>query len=194
MSQVMLSEELRRVVEWEYFQLPPPEYATIELVRHDDNDEGMVEPVLVATDFNAPSVINTQINGKPGFATGDLLQPHPTVDGWYRIYGRADEQIMLSTGEKTNPVPLGGSQPCTPRYTSDLFTNTERMLHESPEVAIAIFFGRGRLNNGVLVQPMEPFNPKDEQKVAAFRNKIWPTVQKMNGYAPAHSRLLKEVR
>jgi hypothetical protein len=67
------------------------------------------------------------------------------------------------------------------------------MLHENPDVAIAIFFGRGRLHNGVLVQPAEPFNPKDQQQVAAFRDKIWPTVQKMNEYAPAHSRVLKEV-
>ena len=37
------------------------------------------------------------------------MQEHPVHKGLYKIYGRADEQIMLSTGEKTNPVPLGKS-------------------------------------------------------------------------------------
>ena len=49
------------------------------------------------------------VDGKPGYATGDLLQEHPTQKGLYKIYGRVDEQIILSTGEKTNPVPLGMS-------------------------------------------------------------------------------------
>lgn len=52
-------------------------------------------------------MINTTIDGRPGYATGDLLQEHPLYKGLYKIYGRADEQIMLSTGEKTNPLPLG---------------------------------------------------------------------------------------
>jgi hypothetical protein len=86
---------------------------------------------------------------------------------------------MLSAGEKTNPVPLDGSQPCTHQYVTELFANAERMLHENPNVAITIFFGRRRLSNGVLVQPTEHFDPKDQQKVAAFRDKIYLTVQMM---------------
>lgn len=72
--------------------------------------------------------------------------------------------------------------------------SVERILHNDPNVAMALFFGRGRFNNGVLIQPTQPFEPNDEIKLIAFRNKIWPTVQRMNEYAPAHSRLLKEVR
>ncbi len=34
-------------------------------------------------------------------------------------------------------------------------------------------FGRGRFQNGVIVQPKEPFDPADEAKLEAFRNKIW---------------------
>lgn len=39
----------------------------------------------------------------------DLAMPHPTRPGLWKIVGRADEQIVLSNGEKTNPVPLGES-------------------------------------------------------------------------------------
>lgn len=54
-----------------------------------------------------PVVFNTQVDGKDAYATSDLLLPHPTKPGLWKIYGRKDDQIMLSTGEKTNPGPLG---------------------------------------------------------------------------------------
>lgn len=34
-------------------------------------------------------------------------------------------------------------------------------------------FGRGRFQNGVLIQPKEQFDPNDEAKLEEFRNKIW---------------------
>jgi long-subunit acyl-CoA synthetase (AMP-forming) len=52
-------------------------------------------------------VLNATYEGVQAFATGDLVREHPTEKGLFQIFGRADEQIMLSTGEKTNPVPLG---------------------------------------------------------------------------------------
>lgn len=47
-------------------------------------------------------VTNTTIDGVPAYATSDLLMPHPTIPGLYKIHGRADDQIMLSTGEKVS--------------------------------------------------------------------------------------------
>ena len=60
------------------------------------------------------------------YATGDLLMSHPDVPGLWKIFGRVDDQIMHSNGEKvvytvnwphliltayvfteTNPGPLG---------------------------------------------------------------------------------------
>jgi long-subunit acyl-CoA synthetase (AMP-forming) len=58
-------------------------------------------------EYTGPSVLNITIGDKRGYATGDLLQEHPSIKGYYKLYGRVDEQIVLSTGEKTNPVPLG---------------------------------------------------------------------------------------
>lgn len=56
-------------------------------------------------------------------------------------------------------------------------------------------FGRARFHAGVLVDPKPElrFDPTDEEKLAEFRNKIWPTVVRMNAYAPKHSRIFKEV-
>ena len=44
---------------------------------------------------------------------------------------------------------------------------------QDPSVRAAIIFGRGRLQNGVIIQPSEPFDPRDEAQLEAFRNKIW---------------------
>lgn len=63
---------------------------------------------------------------------------------------------------------------------------------QDPNIQIAIFFGKGRFSNGVLIQPTTSFDLSDEQ-VNEFRDKIWPTIARMNDYAPTHSRLLKHV-
>ena len=34
------------------------------------------------------------------FGTNDLFLPHPEKPGLWKIHGRLDDQIMLSTGEK----------------------------------------------------------------------------------------------
>ena len=45
-------------------------------------------------------VINTVVDGVGAYDTKDLLVPHPTMPGYWKIYGRLDDQIMHSTGEK----------------------------------------------------------------------------------------------
>ena len=67
----------------------------------------MLTRTLQATDDFRPNVINTKIDGCDGYATSDLLSPHPTKPGYWKVVGRTDDQIMHSTGEKTNPGPLG---------------------------------------------------------------------------------------
>ncbi|KAI0265422.1 acetyl-CoA synthetase-like protein [Gloeopeniophorella convolvens] len=139
--------------------------------------DGTFELVLIDHDLHHPVKINTQVDGNDAYATSDLLVPHPTKAGLWKIYGRKDDQIMLSTGEKTNPGPLEG------------------ILAQDPHILSAVMFGRGKFQNGVLIDPKPQFafDPKDEVKLEAFRNLIWPTVERLNEYAPQHSRLFKEM-
>ncbi|CAL1709825.1 unnamed protein product [Somion occarium] len=157
---------------WDYIR-PNPQ-ANVEFVSR---EEGKFELVTFANEQWAPMVVNTELNGRPAYATSDLFIPHPTKPGYWKIFARTDEQIMLSTGEKTNPVPL------------------EKILLEDPHVQGAIMFGRGRPHNGVLIEPKAGYNfdSRDHTKLAQFRNLIWPTVERMNDYAPQHSRLFKEM-
>ncbi|KAI0926217.1 hypothetical protein AcV5_008731 [Taiwanofungus camphoratus] len=69
------------------------------------------------------------------------------------------------------------------------------MLNKDPHVFASVMFGRGRFQAGIAVDPKSEFkvDPSDQNKLAEFRNMIWPTIEKMNEYAPQHSRIFKEM-
>ncbi|KAI0298355.1 acetyl-CoA synthetase-like protein [Multifurca ochricompacta] len=159
--------------DWEYFTV-----SSHCLPAFLPQGDGTFELVIISHDSHQPALINTQIDGENAYSTSDLLVPHPTKPGLWKVYGRKDDQIMLSTGEKTNPGPLEG------------------ILAQDPHILSAVMFGRGKFQNGVLIDPRPQFafDPKDEMKLEAFRKLIWPTVERLNAYAPQHSRLFKEVR
>ncbi|EMD35494.1 hypothetical protein CERSUDRAFT_157295 [Gelatoporia subvermispora B] len=171
-SSSMFIPDLTTHADWEYFKFSPH----IEIVLEPrDEDERIFELFILESENYSPNVLNVTVRDRRAYATNDLLQRHPTRPDLWRVFGRADDQIMLSTGEKTNPGPL------------------EAILLKDASIAAAIMFGRGRFQNGVLIQPKEGVDPTDEKQLAAFRNKIWPTVERMNEYAPQHSRVFKEM-
>ncbi|EKM51198.1 uncharacterized protein PHACADRAFT_103930 [Phanerochaete carnosa HHB-10118-sp] len=165
---------LRNGMDWAYFAFSP--CCGTHFVPLDD---GGSQLILAANEYQVPTVLNTMVDGVPAFDTNDILIPHPTRKGLWKVGGRSDEQIMHSTGEKTNPAPLG-------EYP---------MLHQDPHIQSAVIFGRGKFNPGVLIDPklQYKFDVNDEEKLAEFRNAIWPTVEKVNDFAPQHSRLFKEM-
>ncbi|KAJ7769931.1 hypothetical protein B0H16DRAFT_1516867 [Mycena metata] len=158
--------------DWEYFEFP--NLVAAEMIPCGNNT---FELVMVANDFCRPAVLNTKIRGIDAYATSDLLVPHPSKPGYWKVYGRTDDQIMHSTGEKTNPGPL------------------ENILNQDPHVLSSVMFGRGRFQAGVVVDPKDAFkfDPSDSAKLAQFRNTIWATVEKLNSFAPQHSRIFKEM-
>ncbi|KAH9834865.1 uncharacterized protein C8Q71DRAFT_797672 [Rhodofomes roseus] len=157
---------------WEYFR-----FGSFLKVKLEPYVEHEYEVIVVENELLRPNVINAKVDGVDAYATFDLVTPHPTEKGLYKVVGRTDDQIMHSTGEKTNPGPL------------------ETMMNQDPHVRGSAMFGRGRLQAGILVDPKPEYtvDPSDEAKLAVFRNMIWPTVVKMNTYAPQHSRVFKEM-
>ncbi|KZV70075.1 acetyl-CoA synthetase-like protein [Peniophora sp. CONT] len=153
--------------DWEYFALSP--HTEPALVPHEG---GLHELFFLECTTHHPSVIDSTINGKPAFATKDLVEQHATRPDLWRLSGRVDDQIALKFGEKTNPVPL------------------ESTICVDPNVAAAVMFGIGRLQNGVLVQPAHSQKNLD---ATAFRELIWPTIEKCNEIAPSHSRIPQEL-
>ncbi|KAJ7579078.1 hypothetical protein C8J56DRAFT_1006701 [Mycena floridula] len=158
--------------DWDFFQFT--DLFTAYMIPHGNNT---FELAMVTSKFWTASIVNMKVDGIDAYATSDLFIPHATKPGFWRIFGRADDQIMHNTGEKTNPGPL------------------ESILNQDPHVSASVMFGRGHFQAGVLVDPKPAFrfDPANESDLAEFRNKIWPTVEKMNRYAPQHSRLFKEL-
>jgi len=139
-----------------------------------------------------PNALNTTYEGVPAYNTSDLLQEHPTMAGYWRVYGRSDDQLMLSTGEKVclflpflclAPIysRLDESNPpwcATPTLmrTARTLSIKEGIISQNPLVHASVIFGRGRDQNGVLIQPTEPFEATEES-LAEFRNKIWSVIK-----------------
>ncbi|RPD58224.1 acetyl-CoA synthetase-like protein [Lentinus tigrinus ALCF2SS1-7] len=159
-------------MDYAYFSVTP--WIQTKLLEAGDEKYEIV--VLSPPDCPLP-VVNTKIDGMDGFATNDLVVPHPTRPGMWKLYGRRDDQIVLSNGEKTNPLPL------------------ERGINDDPHVQDCVMFGNMKFQNGVLVQPIPELDidPDDEGAVAKFRNLIWPTVERVNAGAPQQSRIFKEM-
>ncbi|KAJ7627164.1 NRPS-like enzyme [Roridomyces roridus] len=155
---------------WEYFRVSPHTDPVLVPLDH-----GVFRVYFKKCATHTPAVLDSIIDGTPALNTNDLVQCHPDNPKLWKIFGRQDDQIMHSNGEKTNPVPI------------------EKILYEDPEIAFAVMFGRGQFNAGVLIFPTEAFDPADEERVVEFREKIWPTVERTNKIAPTHSHIFKEM-
>ncbi|EJT96901.1 acetyl-CoA synthetase-like protein, partial [Dacryopinax primogenitus] len=154
--------------EWMYAPFMP--HLGVKLIDEGNNAYRLV--LMETSNFHvAVSNFDAEVRA---FDTNDLLEPHPTRAGYWKVIGRADDQIMMSNGEKTNPGPL------------------ESIIVSSPHINAAIMFGRARTQAGVLVEPRDPINIHDENEIAKFRNSVWDDIHKANTFAPQHSRIFKE--
>jgi len=88
---------------WQYMFLSP--FTNHVMIPQNDED-GTYELAFIPCATHTPCLMNGTFEGKEVYMTSDLFVKHPTVDGLYSVYGRTDDQMMLSTGEKTNPASL----------------------------------------------------------------------------------------
>ncbi|KAL1969482.1 hypothetical protein VTN77DRAFT_8920 [Rasamsonia byssochlamydoides] len=106
------------------------------------------------------------------YRTKDVFVPHPTKPNKWIYHGRIDDVIVLSNGEKFNPVTM------------------EKVIEGHPLVAHAVIAGQGHFQSSLLVEPN--WNEWSEDKPASeLIEKIWPVVQQANETGLAHGRVLK---
>ncbi|TBU41001.1 acetyl-CoA synthetase-like protein [Dichomitus squalens] len=162
----------RSKTSWDYFELHPVHETVLS-----DAGDGKYELIIMSPLDQPFAVVNRKIGGRDAYATSDVLEPHPTLKGWWRHHGRVDDQILLSNGEKTNPTPI------------------EYIIRQDPHVNNCLVFGAGRFQNGVIVDPKPEykFDPQDTEKLQQFRTRIWKTIERANEFAPQHSRIFKEM-
>ncbi|KAJ7649210.1 hypothetical protein B0H17DRAFT_1147835, partial [Mycena rosella] len=100
---MILPREMPDPREWQWFRLST--HITFQM-KQQDHPENVFEPIVIPTKQSFPATFNTTYLDKPAFSTGDLLERHPSDTRRWRVYGRRDEQIMLSTGDNVNPLAM----------------------------------------------------------------------------------------
>ncbi|THH13763.1 hypothetical protein EW146_g6494 [Bondarzewia mesenterica] len=182
--------------DWQYIKFLPG--LGTHFIPQDTSD--VFELTVLDTPRYGIAVVNKTVDGKPAFATRDLFKRHPSDPTLWKVWGRADEQIMLSSGEKASHLPL------STHYISDMPRAFSQMnpgpigaedifTRNSSRINRAMMFGRGRFNNGIILQLKDEFQfaPSDAKSLQAFRESIRETVNEANTFSPAHSRLFLEV-
>lgn len=158
--------------DWQWIRL-----AQFAKCHYKDLGDGSYELIVISHDGHHIDTPNCEVDGHPAIATKDVVVRHPSDPLLFRTVGRLDDQIVLSTGEKTNAIPL------------------EAILHSDPRIEYAVMFGRSRPHNGVLIMPhgCYSFDPSDSERLDEFKESIWPTVERMNRAASSHSRLMRQM-
>ncbi|KAL3420250.1 L-aminoadipate-semialdehyde dehydrogenase (nonribosomal peptide synthetase) [Phlyctema vagabunda] len=107
------------------------------------------------------------------FPTRDLYSKHPTRPNYWLYRGRADHIIVLSNGEKLNPLDM------------------EATINDHPDVKASLIVGSGRFQTLALIELNKPL-PSGPEELKAFQESIWETVKIANIEAPAHAQLYKD--
>ncbi|KAI6017887.1 putative aminoadipate reductase [Pisolithus marmoratus] len=159
--------------EWEWVRMGPN-----TRIRWAPLGDGTYECQVLSCETHQPSIEN--LPDVKGYATSDVFVKHPTIEGLYKIVGRLDDVLVLSSGEKAVPAPM------------------ENVIRTSSYVSGVCMFGRARSQTGVLVEPRAEYaiDVEDQKQVAEFRNLIWhvrPVVEEANQDAPNFSRIFKEM-
>jgi thioester reductase-like protein len=107
------------------------------------------------------------------YRTRDLYSPMGS--GWWQYKGRADDLIVLSNGEKINPIPL------------------ENKICSHTKIKAALVVGEYRFSPSLLVELEDKVIPRTPQERRDLLNDIWPVVQEANRSAPAFSKIPKSL-
>ncbi|OAX35330.1 acetyl-CoA synthetase-like protein [Rhizopogon vinicolor AM-OR11-026] len=144
-------------------------------IRWIPQDDGTYECQVLTSSTHRASVEN--LPDVKGYATSDVFIKHPTIEGLWKIVGRIDDVLILSSGEKTVPAPM------------------ESIIGTNPYVNGTVMFGRERNQVGIIIEPKPGYeiDVDDEKQLAEFRNRVWPDIEEANKNSPAFSRIFKEM-
>ncbi|MCJ1366763.1 hypothetical protein MMC16_005893 [Acarospora aff. strigata] len=154
--------------DWAYMEWNP----CFKLKMQPSNDEeGAYELVLYADESTEDmSALKHNLPGIGEWRTKALFKPHPTKPNIWRYYRRRDDIIVLSNGEKFNPVPM------------------ELRIQAHPLLAGALVVGFGRAQAALLVEPKSDIGETERSSLAET---IWCVVQEANLLVPGHGRIIR---
>ena len=165
----------------EAFQVPqlqpePEDWAWMEWnpcfkleMQPSSDEEGIFELVLFADPTTETmSALNHNLPGVSVHRTKDLFKQHPRKSGLWKYHGRRDDVIVLSTGDKFNPVPL------------------ELKIQAHSNLSGALIVGQGRPRSALLVE-IKPDISSDERN--RLKDNIWPLVKEANQLLSGQGRI-----
>jgi carbohydrate kinase (thermoresistant glucokinase family) len=106
------------------------------------------------------------------YATKDLFEPHPSIQGAWKYSGRLDDTIVLVNGEKAIPIAM------------------EQALRQNKLVREAVMFGAGKSQLGMMIIAAEPVADMQAEELI---DAIWPTVVAENKPLPAYAQLSRDM-
>lgn len=109
------------------------------------------------------------------YRTRDVYMAKPGASGWWTYKGRIDDLIVLSNGEKINPIAM------------------ENIVASHPAVKAALMVGEYRFNASLLVELENVQAAATETARLELLDSIWPTVQKANEIAPGFAKMSKSL-
>ncbi|KAI9833793.1 MAG: hypothetical protein M1819_003527 [Sarea resinae] len=104
----------------------------------------------------------------------DLFSQHPTKPYLWRHRGRSDDVLVLSNGEKLNPVTAEG------------------IIGRGDLVNSALIVGKGKFQPGLLVE-LKGALPENEHEKMKIIDELWPVVEQANLDLPAYGQLTKSL-
>ncbi|PQE06777.1 nrps-like enzyme protein [Rutstroemia sp. NJR-2017a BBW] len=110
----------------------------------------------------------TILREKLEYRTRDLFIPHTDKPGLWRFYGRNDDIIVFSNGQKFNPVP------------------SENIIQSHPDITGVLIVGDGRFQPAAVIEPKKAIASAEE-----FLDALWPLVEQANHQAQTHGRLTR---
>ncbi|GIK05627.1 putative NRPS-like protein biosynthetic cluster [Aspergillus viridinutans] len=108
------------------------------------------------------------------YRSKDIYVQHPEIPKLWQYRGRLDDVIVLSNGEKLNPVSL------------------EKVVEGHPSVRRALVVGQCRFQTCLLIEPAIDDHAEniDERD---FVDMVWPLVQIANKTVPRYGQVLKNM-
>lgn len=154
--------------DWQYHEFNPHFKHEMRLY---DEQTGTFELVIVADESTRDAApVYHNLPGEDPFFTKDLFTKHPTKPNLYKFYGRRDDILVLSNGEKVNPIPL------------------EQHVQGSPDLKGVILIGNGRSQTALIVEPRESLESTGSAKLL---DDLWSRIEQANTYIPGPGRVAR---
>jgi thioester reductase-like protein len=154
--------------DWMYYHFHP--WSGVEF-RHVDGD---VYECVITRNENLPGSqgIFQTFPDIQEYETHDLYSKHPTKPDRWIYRGRSDDVIVLSNGEKFNPVTM------------------EQFIGDHPLVRTALVVGQARFQSSLIIELANPDITEQHENLVAD---MWSAVEKANLGCPQHGKIAKSM-